>query len=167
MADLLVMRHAKSDWGADYGNDHQRPLAPRGIKAARRIGRFLSAVGLVPGRVLCSSARRATTTVELAAEAGGWRCPIEIESGLYHASPGAVIEAIASAADGVDGPLLVIGHQPTMSEVVGLLIGGAEVRMPTAAVACLGNETECWQVIDGGCAELRWLVNPRLLRGMV
>lgn len=48
MLELLVMRHATSDWGAGVADDHERPLAPRGIEAARRMGRFLSDVGVIP-----------------------------------------------------------------------------------------------------------------------
>ena len=42
MKRLLVFRHGKSDWDADYGVDFERPLALRGQKAARTMGRFLA-----------------------------------------------------------------------------------------------------------------------------
>ena len=45
-----MLRHAKSDWQADYGEDDLiRPLAPRGRRAARTVGRFLAAGGQAPG----------------------------------------------------------------------------------------------------------------------
>ena len=70
MKTLLVMRHAKSDWGAPLGDDHERPLADRGVKAARRMGCFLTDSGSVPQLVISSTAVRARTTAELAAEPG-------------------------------------------------------------------------------------------------
>ena len=69
---LYVMRHAKSDWNAGGGSDHDRPLAPRGTRAAATIGRHLAAVDQVPDFALVSSARRAQETFNLAREAGGW-----------------------------------------------------------------------------------------------
>jgi phosphohistidine phosphatase len=47
MLELLVMRHAKSDWDAGT-DDHERPLAERGVKAARKVGRFLARAEMVP-----------------------------------------------------------------------------------------------------------------------
>ena len=48
MKTLLLMRHAKSDWDADYGPDHDRPLNERGLRSARLMGRVLAEEGLVP-----------------------------------------------------------------------------------------------------------------------
>ena len=75
MPELLLMRHAKSDWGSGDEDDRARPLAERGRKAARRLGRFLTAAGQVPALVLSSPAVRALETARLAVAAGGWSCP--------------------------------------------------------------------------------------------
>ena len=37
MKTLLLMRHAKSDWDADYESDHDRPLNDRGLKTMERL----------------------------------------------------------------------------------------------------------------------------------
>lgn len=65
MLRLLLLRHAKSDWHTESDHDHERPLASRGERDAIRIGRFLTAAGLRPELVLCSTAIRARRTVEL------------------------------------------------------------------------------------------------------
>jgi phosphohistidine phosphatase SixA len=58
---LLVVRHGKSTWppGVD---DVDRPLGPRGERAADAVGRFIAAAGLLPDEVVCSPARRAVET---------------------------------------------------------------------------------------------------------
>ena len=66
MRTLLLLRHAKSDWDASYADDHERPLAKRGKKAAALIGRHLAATGQVPDRVVSSTAVRAADTVRRA-----------------------------------------------------------------------------------------------------
>ena len=38
MRSVIMFRHGKSDWDVDYGPDHDRPLAKRGIKAAKKMG---------------------------------------------------------------------------------------------------------------------------------
>ena len=61
----MLLRHAKSAW-PDVA-DHERPLARRGRKDAPVAGRWLRAAGLVPDRVVCSTAKRARQTWQLAA----------------------------------------------------------------------------------------------------
>ncbi|MFV2074362.1 MAG: histidine phosphatase family protein, partial [Thermoanaerobaculales bacterium] len=94
MKTLLVMRHAKSDWNAGFSDDHERPLAPRGVKAARRMGRFLTDVEVSPQLVITSTAVRARTTVELATKAGGWSCPIVANPDFYASDPARVLEVV-------------------------------------------------------------------------
>lgn len=163
MKTLLVMRHAKSDWGAEYSRDHDRPLNSRGRKAARQMGRFLSATGTVPDTVITSTAVRALTTVELASEAGNWRCPIVTDGSFYASDPDTVIDALAVVDTDVDC-LLVAGHEPTWSALVGRLMGGGRVHMPTAAVACLDLPHGGWSDLSDRACELRWLVTPKMLK---
>ena len=41
MAKVIILyRHGKSDWGAAYGSDHDRPLAKRGINSAKIMGKL-------------------------------------------------------------------------------------------------------------------------------
>ena len=101
MKTLLVMRHAKSDWGAASGSDHDRVLARRGIKAARKVGRFLTESETVPDLVLSSSAVRALTTAELAREAGEWGCDIVTSRDLYASDPERVLELIHETGTGI------------------------------------------------------------------
>ena len=48
MKTLLLLRHGKSNWDAQYQLDHDRPLAKRGRKAAALMGRYLSALDEAP-----------------------------------------------------------------------------------------------------------------------
>jgi phosphohistidine phosphatase len=164
MRTLLVMRHAKSDWGAPFSNDHERPLAQRGIKAARRVGRFLTEAGMAPDLILSSTATRALTTAELAAKAGEWSCEVRTTSDLYASDPERVLEVVGEVEDGVE-KLLIAGHEPTWSTLVTWLIGGGRVRMPTAAVACLDIPHGGWVDLVPGTCELRWFITPKMLKG--
>jgi phosphohistidine phosphatase len=159
---IYILRHGKSNWDADYASDHDRPLKGRGERAARLMGRFLAAAGAVPEVVVSSSAVRALTTARLAAEAGDWGCDVQIEPELYGASRRRVLEEI-HALDPSSASALLAGHEPTCSDVVGSLIGSAEVRFPTAAVACIDFPVTRWDAIDFGQGQLLWLVTPKLL----
>ena len=62
---LILLRHAKSAWPEDVP-DHERPLAPRGRRAALAAGGWLRKADDAPDRVPCSTARRARETWQLA-----------------------------------------------------------------------------------------------------
>jgi len=163
MKTLLVMRHAKSDWGSPSGDDHERSLADRGVKAARRMGRFLADAGPTPQLVISSTAVRARTTVELAVESGGWKCPIITRVDFYASDPDRVLDVVRETEDSVER-LLIAGHEPTWSTLVTWLIGGGRVGMPTAAVACLDLRNDRWIDLAPATCELRWLVTPKTMK---
>jgi phosphohistidine phosphatase len=160
MKSLILLRHAKSDWTEEVA-DHDRPLAPRGIKAARVMGRFLQLAEQVPDSVIVSSAVRARTTVELAAEAGAWACPVRVTRAIYEATPFQVLEEIRREPDATE-TLLVGGHEPTTSELATLLLGGGVVRVPTAFMARIDLLAGRWQDVGHGRGSLVWAVPPKL-----
>ena len=163
MKTLLVMRHAKSDWGSPTSRDHDRTLAPRGLKAARRMGKFISASGVAPELIVSSTAVRARTTAELAAKAGGWGGSITTDPNLYASDVERVLDVVAGVDPDVN-TLLIAGHEPTWSSLVGWLIGGGRVSMPTAAVACLDLPQGGWTDLGQATCELRWLVTPKTIK---
>jgi phosphohistidine phosphatase len=159
---LLLLRHGKSDWNADYDNDHDRPLAKRGIKSAKLIGRFLTRMEQIPDRVLTSSAARARGTAELAIKVGGWSCPVEVVPDFYGAGTDEVLERVRACADSVK-TLLIVGHEPTWLMLVARLTGGCEVEFATAALARIELPIDNWKDASFGHGILLWFVPPRLL----
>ena len=87
MPGLLLFRHAKSDRAGFSGDDFDRPLNKRGVSDARRMGGLLAGADQIPDRVLCSTALRARTTLELAMASGGWHSSVCHEESLYLAGP--------------------------------------------------------------------------------
>jgi phosphohistidine phosphatase len=162
---VLILRHAKSDWDAGYSSDHERPLARRGVRAAELIGRFLGHIDQVPDQVISSTAVRARTTAELGIEAGQWNSPALYTEALYDASVGSVLELLQQLDDSV-ARVLLVGHQPTWSELISALTGGATYRFPTAALARVDFEADRWDEVRTGHGSLVWLVTPRIIKGM-
>ena len=151
MAQLLLMRHAKSDWAADTGIDFDRPLNQRGVRSARLMGRLLTGLGLRPDLVLSSPAVRAITTARLASEAGGWDCPLREEPAFYEGPFDQVSEIVRSMDDGVR--MMAVGHQPTWALLAESLSGDA-VDMRTGTVAVIHrspggrHDDESWGRLD-------------------
>ena len=92
MRTLYVLRHAKSDWGTDL-DDRDRPLAPRGTRAAAKLAAHMRAVGVHPAVVLCSPARRARETLEgVLASLGD--AEVLIEDELYGAGASTLVDRV-------------------------------------------------------------------------
>jgi phosphohistidine phosphatase len=165
MLGLILFRHGKSDWDADYpGGDAARPLARRGRKAAKTMGRFLARADQVPDAAVTSPAVRARDTLRLAMDGGGWTCPTRIAPSLYG---GGVSDLAAEIRNepAATGLLLAVGHEPTWSEAVSAFIGGGGVRLPTAAMARIDFDVDRWDEVVPGTGVLVWSVVPRLLAG--
>jgi phosphohistidine phosphatase len=165
MPGIILFRHGKSDWDADYpGGDAARPLAHRGRKAAKRMGKFLARADQAPDAAITSPAVRAETTLRLAMEGGGWSCPVRTAAALYGGGvPGLLAEVRDEPATTV--VLLAVGHEPTWSEAVSAFIGGGEVGLPTAAMARIDFDVDRWREVRPGTGVLAWIVVPRLLGG--
>lgn len=171
MKTVFLLRHAKSSWDQPDLPDYDRPLEPRGRKAAPRMGRFMEREGLIPHRVLCSGALRARQTWELVASELGQDIPTEIRPDIYHSTPGSLLNLIQeSPAD--DSSVLLVGHNPTLGELAVNLAGaGAEGalrdlrdKFPTAALAVLDFQAERWEEVLPGRAYLRAFVRPKTLK---
>lgn len=157
----MLLRHGKSDWASDTGDDRDRPLARRGERAARVMGELLAGAALRPDAAVTSPATRAQVTLELAMKAGGWVCPVHVSEALYGEGPFAVLEELTGQPDDA-ARLLLVGHEPTWSETTGLLVGGGSHRVPTGALVGIELDVDRWADAGPGCGRLAFLLPPRL-----
>lgn len=168
MKTILLLRHAKSDWGDPRLADFERPLAKRGLKDAPRMGRALAQLGFVPDVILSSTAKRAMQTAELVAEASGFGGAIRPCPEFYGGDSQDLIAALQNLPDPVDCAMLV-GHNPTMEETAAELLCADEavsIRMPTAALLCLEADIDTWRDLAPGDTTLRWFLLPKLLKAL-
>jgi phosphohistidine phosphatase len=161
---LLLMRHAKSDYPEGVA-DHDRPLAPRGIREAGLAGDWLRANAPTIDAVLCSTAMRARQTLDNTRI----DAPVRYSERLYGATPGTMIEEISETTDAV-ATLLVVGHEPTMSGLALILadddgtdtavVERISAKFPTSAIAVLAVPG-AWKGLEPGRAALAGFEVPR------
>ncbi|WP_369239843.1 histidine phosphatase family protein [Streptomyces sp. R21] len=164
---LVVLRHAKSAWPAGVA-DHERPLAPRGIRDAPAAGRALAEADCLPDLALCSTAVRTRQTWELAAAQWGTPPPVRLDPRLYGADAAELLEAVHEVPDQV-GTLLLIGHNPGLEELVLELAGDSlddalddvRTKFPTSAIAILAWRGSAWDLLAPGTALLTGMIVPR------
>jgi phosphohistidine phosphatase len=119
----------------------------------------------VPDTIITSTAVRARDTARLAATAMGYDGPMNETRRVYAASGDELCALLRDAAGDQDSVLLV-GHNPGMEELLGILLAaGSEigVRMPTAALACVTIEIDDWHDVTPGSGILQWLLTPRIV----
>src|SRR5262245_43293595 len=97
MLTLTLFRHAKSSWSLPGLKDFDRPLSPRGEKAAPKMAAYLAGQGLVPDLVLCSTARRTRQTLSLALPLWRKRPQIEHDKAVYLATVPVLIGILHNA----------------------------------------------------------------------
>lgn len=142
MKTLLLLRHAKSCWEDSSLADHDRPLKPRGIKAAHRIGQLIDAQKLCPELVLCSTAVRARETLRLVLEESNAAPAVEYVERLYHGSLETFISVLKSIP--WDLPMvMLVGHNPGLEEFLSHLTGQPQT-MPTGALARIELHLPKW-----------------------
>lgn len=161
MKTLLLLRHAKSDWGDSSLRDFDRPLAERGERDAPRIGKELRERGLLPELIVSSPAARAKATIEAVAKSAKLGPDIQFDDIIYGASTPELIKLIRALPDSPSCVLLV-GHNPGFEDLVGRLSGSRE-RMPTAALACIEFAIDHWADVNDRAGKLKWLLTPKQL----
>lgn len=157
--NLIVLRHAKAEPFA--ATDHDRALSPRGRADAAAAGRWAAEAGWVPDHVVASSSLRTQGTWAEFASAMPATTDCSIDRALYSAGTDGALEIVRLAPDAARTVMLV-GHNPTMEQLVHLLEDGSSdpallsnlsAGYPTAGLAVL-EFSQPWHEIEWGTGRL-------------
>ncbi|OIQ02364.1 MAG: hypothetical protein AUK36_07270 [Zetaproteobacteria bacterium CG2_30_59_37] len=144
MRHLLLIRHAKSDWGDASLSDFDRPLNVRGECDAPMMGDRLAANGPRIDRMISSPARRARSTAEAIARSISFPAhEIDLMTELYLASPALMQDVIRSCPDNI-GALALVGHNPGISALASQLCEKNLGEIPTCAIVHLCCKAASW-----------------------
>ena len=167
MKRLTLVRHAKSSWTEVLLSDHDRALAERGVRDAPRMGKRINARKLRPSLIISSTAVRAMSTARAIADA--LKYPLEFlqsEKELYLATPDKILE-IACAQEDNFSDLMVVGHNPGMTDLVNQLLPALCLHnLPTCGVVAIDFDTDAWAKLAEANAKLVFYdypKNPELL----
>ena len=173
MKTILFLRHAKSDWGNTNLADVDRPLANSGLKAATRMGKLLAQTDYIPDLIIASPAKRAQQTAELVIEACACKGEIEWQERFYYGGSSDILAGLRNLPDTVERPL-IIGHNPTLTEVIGILCHNhapddftVDIQLPAGGLVCLEAHISHWLALNPGDALLRWFIIPKLIKSLL
>lgn len=171
---LHLLRHAKAALEHHDGRDHERPLAKRGIGAARALAQHLQNTGFAVDRVFCSTARRTRETCEAIAPALTG-ASIAYRDLLYLVDTTDLMEFIQSLPDAADG-VMIIGHNPTFHNLAVSLtkraarghtdeLAAMKEKFSTGALCSLAFDVSRWRQVKAGSGTLAGFLRPRDLEG--
>jgi len=160
MTRLYLVRHGIAVPHGDPGySDDDRPLTDEGRTRMRQVARGLRHLRVKPDRILASPLPRARETAEIVAKALGLTDALESADALRADNDAASIRDWVHSLPA--GDLMLVGHNPSLSDLVGLLIKGEHglplVELRKGGVAAFASSA------DGGL-RLDWLARPKLLR---
>jgi phosphohistidine phosphatase len=166
---LMLLRHAKSEKAEPGMRDRDRELNARGRKDAPKIGAYMAHHGLLPDRVLVSSARRTRETWERMAKAFS-DLAVDYDDRLYESGTNAILTVIKETARSAR-TLLVVGHNPGLYDTARLLIAAGDVEtrerlnegLPTAGLAVIDFVVDDWHKLHARGGRLERFVSPRSL----
>jgi len=151
---LTIVRHAKSSWNEPGLSDRERPLNKRGQRDAPRMGKRIADAGIRPSLIVSSPATRAWTTAQFIAEELSY--PVEFlqrENSLYLASLNDILDVIVAQDDGFSS-LMVVGHNPGLTNMVNYLSPGITGNLPTAGVVSVTIDQDHWKIHEQPNTEL-------------
>jgi phosphohistidine phosphatase len=164
---LYLLRHAKSSWDDPSLPDEQRPLAPRGRRAAGALERHFRKTRLHVDLVLCSPAQRTRETWAGVRAGVNTDAEVRFEPAVYAASAAELLDVVRGVDEAVQS-LLVVAHNPGIEDLASELAGSgrpaalARLRdgFVTGGFATLSVES-IWAKLAWGSGYLDGFVRPR------
>ena len=170
---IHLLRHAKAEPASDghtLHQDHRRPLAKRGQRAAQALAAHLQSTGFAVDRVYCSTAERARQTLApLRNVLAG--VPTTFRDSLYMIDTDGLLAFLQSLPESV-GAVLVVGHNPTFHETALALAKKAapgqadslrelSEKFPTGALCSIDCAVRTWSALAPKTGTLTGFLRPR------
>lgn len=159
--ELFFLRHGKAEDLSESAasDDFGRALTNKGIDETKALAEALERLEIVPDQILTSPLVRAKQTAEIVAKR------LELKKELSETellAPGCDLKQLRELIGGYRTckSLMVVGHEPDFSSMIGQLIGGAGIEMKKGALAAVSIESS----LRPGAGVLEWLVTPKFFR---
>jgi phosphohistidine phosphatase len=157
--ELYIIRHAKSDWNFDV-SDFDRPLNPRGISDAPKMGIYLKSNFSVPDLIISSPANRAISTARLIANQVDYDLAgIQQAQSAYNAPYTELLKLINNTSQEVN-TLYLFAHNPGVSDLVYYLTD-TPTELKTCCVARLKPLVDNWSEVFQSNCELDQYLSPK------
>jgi phosphohistidine phosphatase len=158
--DLYFLRHGKAEDVGERGasDDFSRALTAVGVTEMEAEAKALQRLGLEPHLIVTSPLVRAKQTAQIVAKRLGLKKEL-VETEML--APGCDVKHVRKLLSSYDThqTIMLVGHEPDFSTIVGELIGAASIELKKGGVAAVSIERS----IRAGAGVLQWLIPPKIL----
>jgi len=164
MKTLYLVRHAKASLEFRTGKDIDRPLLEKGLKRTRYIIDYLKNLNTNIDFIISSPAVRAFETARVLAYALNFPLTnIKIESMLYEGDEDKIGDLFYDLPPKLES-LMIVGHNPTITNFANLLLKHPIDYLPTSGVVCIQFDANSWDEIWQAKIITNFVVTPRMLK---
>ena len=164
MKRLYLLRHGKSSKDDPRLVDEERPLTPKGVRKTLLVTDYLKKQGIRPGLILSSHAVRAYETASLVAAGLDYpKDQISVDRKIYDGYYDRILEIIYGT-DNKIGSLMIVGHNPSITQLANLFLNPGIDEMVTSAIVSISFDTDAWEKIPLCEATTEFLVCPKQLK---
>lgn len=162
MKELILVRHAKSDWGNEYLKDIDRPLNERGYQDAYLMSQWYSKNKPLPDSLLCSPATRAMNTALIFLRELSLPLPsLTLHDNIYE-SPASSILGVIHNAGRQQARLMVFGHNPGFTDLANQLSGDMFFEnIPTCGIVSLSFNVKKWSAVEFKTGTVNYFQFPK------
>ena len=163
MKKLIIIRHCKSSWSDLSLNDFDRPLNNRGVQDGNLMSKELSKKIDNVDLLISSSSKRTRLTADFFIESIKIN-KISFIDDLYHSSSENIINKLKKISNTYES-IMVIGHNPGLTNLVNKLTSINLYNLPTCGVAIVNLNIKNWDLIKNFSEyDLEWMKFPKQLK---
>ena len=163
MKKLIIIRHCKSSWSDLSLNDFDRPLNNRGVQDGNLMSKELSKKIDNVDLLISSSSKRTRLTADFFIELIKIN-KISFIDDLYHSSSENIINKLKKISNTHES-IMVIGHNPGLTDLVNKLTSINLYNLPTCGVAIVNLNIKNWDLINNFSKyDLEWMKFPKQLK---
>lgn len=161
MKELILIRHAKSDWSNPLLDDFERPLNKRGEKNAPFMAKILKKELQKPDLIISSPSFRTKLTLEYFLKEFEYKGEVIFEKSIYEAPFENLLKVIKNIDDKYK-TIFLIGHNPGLNDLANFLLGSFEDNIATSGVLKIDFDTNSWKNISKDNSKLIFFKYPKM-----
>lgn len=161
MRELILIRHAKSDWSNPLLDDFERPLNKRGEKNAPFMAKILKKELQKPDLIISSPSFRTKLTLEYFLKEFEYKGEVIFEKSIYEAPFENLLKVIKNIDDKYK-TIFLIGHNPGLNDLANFLLGSFEDNIATSGVLKIDFDTNSWKNISKDNSKLIFFKYPKM-----
>ena len=162
MKNLIIVRHCKSSWADLSLSDFDRPLNKRGNIDGELMSSYLREKEKKIDKLISSTSKRTRLTSKYFIEKIHFNSISYLDE-LYHASYSEIIKIISKIENNFNN-IMVIGHNPGLTELINQNTSMNIYNLPTTGVVKVKFKGDKWERITENKGKIVYKKFPKELK---